>query len=70
MQSREERHLRRVAESLLAALHFTCRFLHLTRIGIGQLLQNREMPDRFIELEIFARLHRFRADFPEALEIG
>ena len=27
------------------------------------------MPDRFIELEILLRLHRFRADFAETLEI-
>ncbi len=69
MQAREQRHLRGFAEILLALSHQFRRFGHLCGIGIRQLFENRERADRFVEFEIFLRLHRFRAHFAEALEV-
>ena len=54
MQARKQGHLRWVPEIFLPELDFPCRFLHLLRVRIRQLFQDREMPDRFIKLKILS----------------
>ena len=69
MQTREQRHFRWLAQIRETIFHFTRRFLHFFRIGVRQLLQNRQMPDRFVELKVFSRLHCLRADLAKALQV-
>ena len=69
MQAREQRHLGRFAKIGETAFHFTRRFGDLICVAVRLLLQDRQMPDRLIELEIFFRLHRFGANFTKALQI-
>ena len=70
MQPREERHLGRLAEILLPLFDQFRGRGQLRRIGVWQLLENGEMPDGFIQFEVLLRLHRFRADFAEALQVA
>ena len=69
MQAREQRHLGRIPQIFLPLFHELHRFGELLGIGVLLLLQNREMPDRFVKLEVFLRRHRLRADFTKALQI-
>ena len=69
MQSRKQRHFGRLAQISLALLDQLRRLLDFFWIAVRLLLQNRQVADRLVELEIFFRLHRSRANFAEALEI-
>ena len=69
MQPRKQRHFGRLAQILLPFLHQLRRFLQRLGIRIRLLFQDREMPDRFVKLEIFLGRHRLRADLTKALQI-
>ena len=50
-------------------LHELRRFLQRLGIRVRLLFQDREMPDRFVKLEVFLGRHRLRADLAKALQI-
>ena len=53
MQAREQRHLGRFAQIFLSMFDQLGRFFDFLRVAVRLLLQDRQVPDRLIELEIF-----------------
>ena len=69
VEPREQRHLGRLAQILLPFLHELRCFLQCLGVRVRLLLQDREMPDRFVNLEVFLGRHGLRADLAKALQI-